>query len=144
MTASGGQVMQTEQPVAPNRNSGQVYKIGDFGPAGGHLEAAPAETEFIVQWGAYQQTVDGTGTDVGSSKRNTQIIVDRLKQLRETGRTAQLCDMLSLDEFSNNMYWSSTQHNNDSTVCVQRFRDGYQDYDSAKNYTRCVRAVRTF
>jgi hypothetical protein len=79
--AAGGQVVQAGRPGG----SGKEYKIGDFGPAGGHifydkgvfsngwryLEAAPAETEFTAQWGASGRDVAGTGTLVGSGKRNT-------------------------------------------------------------------------
>jgi hypothetical protein len=66
----------------------KTYKIGETGPAGGiifydkgrvadgwrYLEAAPANTEFTVVWGP-DKVVAGTGTGVGSGKRNTQLIV---------------------------------------------------------------------
>jgi len=85
--------------------TGRTYKIGDTGPAGGlifydrgfisngwrYLEAAPAGTDFIAQWGAYERDVSGTGTAVGSGKRNTELIVNRLKQLGENNRAAQIC-----------------------------------------------------
>lgn len=91
-----------------------VYKIGTFGPAGGivfydkgvfsngwrYLEAAPFETEFKAQWGASNQDVPGTSTGLGFGKRNTELIVERLRQLGETGRAAQLCASLNFDGFN--------------------------------------------
>ena len=92
----------------------KVYKVGDFGPAKGivfydkgvisngwrFLEAAPAETEFTAQWGAYQQDVAGTNTGIGFGKRNTELIINRLKQLGESGRAAQLCASLNFEGFN--------------------------------------------
>ena len=91
------------------------YKIGDLGPASGiifydkgtfsdgwrYLEAAPVETEFTnIQWGALGKDIHGTGTSIGSGKRNTQIIVEQLKQFRESGRAAQVCANMKLKGFS--------------------------------------------
>jgi hypothetical protein len=90
-----------------------AYKVGDFGPAGGivfydkgtfsngwrYLEAAPVETEVTAQWGAYGKDVAGTGTAVGSGKRNTQLIVDQLRALGENGMAAQLCASLDFDGY---------------------------------------------
>jgi len=175
-TIGGGSGVRPSTPAAANR----TYKVGDTGPAGGiifydrgfsadgwrYLEAAP--TDFTTQWGAYGQDVAGTDTVVGSGKRNTQLIVDRLKQLGESNRAAQICSIMdvngykdwflpSKDEldlmyknlkqkglggFSNNFYWSSSQYYNNYAWC-QRFSDGDQDVDS-KDYTLSVRAVRAF
>jgi len=174
MTSEGGRITQTE--------SGKIYKVGDFGPAGGYvfydkgvfsngwqyLEEAPAEAEFVAQWGAYQQNVAGTNTGVGFGKRNTEIIVERLRQLEESGRAAQVCVSLDfngykdwflpskdeldlmyknlkqkgLGRFTNNWYWSSSQGANDSSW-FQDFSDGNQ-HDNGKNLTNSVRAVRAF
>jgi TolB-like protein len=92
----------------------KIYKVGDTGPAGGiifydrgfiangwrYLEAAPATTEFTAEWGADQQDVHGTETAVGSGKRNTQIIVERLKQYGENERAAQICDSMDINGFT--------------------------------------------
>jgi len=174
MTSEGDRVKQTD--------SGKIYKVGDFGPAGGYvfydkgifsngwryLEAAPAETEFPAQWGAYGKDVAGTSTSLGSGKRNTEIIVERLQLLGESGRAAQVCASLNFDRykdwflpskdeldlmyknlkqkglggFGSSWYWSSSQTNNRG-AWVQRFSDGVQSYD-AKNVTYSVRAVRAF
>jgi hypothetical protein len=174
MGASGEKVVQAEQ--------GGNYQIGDFGPAGGivfydkgvfsagwqYLEASPPETEFTVQWGAYEKNVMGTGQAVGSGKKNTQILVERLRQLGEGGRAAQMCDELDFDGFTdwflpgkdeldlmyknlkgrglgnfrNDWYWSSSQGNSDR-AWEQHFGAGRQ-VSGNKYDTRCVRAVRAF
>jgi TolB-like protein len=160
----------------------KTYQIGDRGPAGGwvfydkgfvsegwrYLEAAPTETEFKAEWGAYGRDVSGTVSAVGTGKRNTELIVAYLRGIRESGKAAQLCDKLTVDgyddwflpskdeldlmyrnlkrkglgEFQNSWYWSSSQHNpNDSWE--QNFGGGSQ-YDLVKNLTYSVRCVRAF
>jgi hypothetical protein len=161
-----------------------AYKTGDRGPAGGwifydqgvsangwrYLEAAPSETEFTAEWGAEKKDVPGTATAIGTGKRNTQLIVDYLRNSRERGRAAQLCDSLvtgsfndwylpSKDElnlmymnlgwrglggFSGGVYWSSSQVSNDRSW-LQSF-NGFRDnqFPIRKNSTRSVRAVRAF
>jgi TolB-like protein len=159
-----------------------VYKVGGKGQAGGivfydkgvfsngwrYLEAAPAETEFKAQWGAYGKTVGGTGTGVGSGKENTRLIIQRLRQLGETGKAVQSCAGLDfggcndwflpsqaeldliyknlklkgLGGFSGNGYWSSSEGYG-SYSCLQRFSDGHQS-EHLKDDTISVRAVRAF
>jgi hypothetical protein len=94
---------------AQSGGSGQVYKVGDFGPAGGivfydkgefsngwrYLEAAPPEKEFTAQWGTKGKDVSGTRQAVGSGKQNTQLIVKFLEETGESGRAAQLCASLN-------------------------------------------------
>ena len=166
----------------------RYYSIGDTGPGGGiifydkgddqygwrYLEAAPLSSEFIADWGAWTgnhehmewHDVPGTFTSIGTGKRNTVIIIDRLKELGQTHRAAQLCNELNInvcsdwflpskDElnkmyeqksiiggFTNDFYWSSSQ----STILytwIQDFTNGYQDtYDKSGRYR--VRAVRAF
>ncbi|GHV80550.1 hypothetical protein AGMMS49944_23410 [Spirochaetia bacterium] len=181
--ASGDKV-QSGNNAARSGGGGQVYKIGDFGPAGGivfydkgvfsagwrYLEAAPAETEWSgVQWGAYVKDVSGTSLAIGSGKRNTQVIVDRLRQLNETGRAAQLCTTLDFDGFKdwflpswdelnlmytnlkakglggfqNAWYWSSSEINT-NIAWLQIFSDGLKTSIYGKDITIFVRAVRAF
>jgi TolB-like protein len=161
---------------------GKVYQIGDFGPAGGwifydkgrvtsgwrYLEAAPTETEFMAQWGAYQKNVEGTSTSIGTGKRNTEIIVNYLRSIGESGKAAQLCDSLvaegfddwflpskdeldllyknlkakGIGELNGSWYWSSSQYNAYNSW-YQDFSDGDQ-YATNKGLTYCVRAVRAF
>jgi len=158
------------------------YSIGDKGPAGGivfydkgsfsngwrYLEAAPVETEFLAEWGLYKRDVPGTGTAVGNGKRNTQLIVEQLRQRRETGRAAQLCANLNFDGykdwflpskdeldlmyrnlkqrglggFGSGRYWSSTHFTRDSAR-VQLFYTGEQTY-GYKTDKVSVRAIRQF
>jgi TolB-like protein len=158
------------------------YKIGDFGPAGGfifydkgvltngwrYLEAAPPETQFTAQWGAFGKDVNGTSQAVGGGKRNTQIIVDYLKGIGERGKAAQLCIALEfegfkdwflpskeeldlmytnlkekgLGGFTSQFYWSSSQIDG-NCAWIQYFGNGTQG-DSNKGSTYCVRAVRAF
>jgi len=101
------------------------YKIGDRGPAGGfifydkgnsedgwrYLEAAPANSEFNADWGAWTGNpgtwtdmvfydVPGTETGIGTGKRNTTLIIAKLNELGQTGRAAQKCVGLTLNGFS--------------------------------------------
>jgi len=159
-----------------------AISVGSPGPAGGiifydkgfvsdgwrYLEAAPASAEFTAQWGAYERDVPGTNTAIGSGKRNTEIIVERLRALGESGKAAQMCANLnfggykdwflpSKDEldlmyknlkqkglggFGSVSYWSSSQSGN-LTAWYQSFSDGDQPY-YYKYDTYSVRAVRAF
>jgi hypothetical protein len=178
---TGGATPAQTNPTV-NSTPAQTYKIGDTGPAGGivfydkgsfsdgwrYLEAAPAGSEFIAPWGAYQKDVANTMTAVGFGKQNTQIIVDRLRSLGETNRAAQICAALvingykdwflpSKDElnlmytnlkqkelggFNDSWYWSSTQSNSDYAY-GHRFNGGSQSANF-KYDVDSVRAVRAF
>jgi TolB-like protein len=162
------------------------YDKGVFSNGWRYLEAAPAETEFTAEWGRLEEiyegsgrnrrlvdyrgvVVSGTGTVVGSGKRNTELIVESLRSAGETGRAAQLCASLNFDGHrdwflpskdeldlmyknlkqrglggfsNNNWYWSSSQYN-DYHAWNQRFSDGLQNA-SLKNGTSTVRAIRAF
>jgi hypothetical protein len=153
------------------------------GPAGGwifydkgayfngwrYLEAAPVETEFTAPWGAYGKEVSGTTAMVGTGKRNTQVIVEYLRSIGESGRAAQLCDSVVMDgyddwflpsedelnlmyqnlkqkglgDFSNTWYWSSSQYDIYRSL-VQDFGDGRQSCYGDKRGTWSVRCVRAF
>jgi TolB-like protein len=162
------------------------YAIGDRGPAGGHifydkgvfsngwryLEAASVETEFTAQWGAFQRSVsgNGTGTAIGTGKQNTQLIVQYLRRISESGRAAQRCDSLVMDSYddwflpskdelnlmyqnlkrrglgefsSDSFYWSSSEYNINDAAWYQYFSDGSQN-PNYKSETYSVRAVRAF
>jgi TolB-like protein len=164
-------------------SAGKTYKIGDIGPAGGivfydkgvfsggwrYLEAAPVETEFTAPWSAHEEYVQSISTAVGSGKRNTELIVERLRQLGEDGSAAQVCVSLNFDGykdwflpskdeldlmyknlkrkrlggFSNINYWSSSQANVIIYAWYQYFGSGNQ-IDYRKANTLSVRAVRAF
>jgi len=167
-----------------NRNTSteKIYKIGDIGPAGGivfydkgfisdgwrYLEAAQASSEFSAQWGNWKVAAK-TSTAVGSGKRNTEIIVERLRQLGENGKAAQMCVNLNFDGnkdwflpskdeldlmyknlkqkelggFSNNWYWSSSQSDLVYSAWIQGFSNGNQG-NLYKDDTGIVRAIRAF
>jgi len=170
----------------------ETYKIGDYGPAGGivfydkgnysggwrYLEAAPAETEFRAEWGPVSnawgfiigKNVEGTKTQVGSGKHNTELILKKFRQLKVTGYAAQLCADLDfygfkdwflpsnyeldlmycnlrqdgLGGFSNGSYWSSSEdslyYNN---ADARSFNDGTL-FMIGKSNTCSVRAIRAF
>jgi hypothetical protein len=160
------------------------YKIGDTGPAGGivfydkgvfeawrYLEAAPRDFTD-AQWGAYGTDIKGTKTEIGSGKENTRLIADRLKQLGETGRAAQLCAAYNLGgytdwflpsqgelnlmyrnlkqkglgDFQNAWYWSSSQ-SGARYAWLQFFYNGDQgdlQGDLYKDMKNSVRPIRAF
>ena len=162
-----------------------AYKIGDTGPAGGlifydkgnnsggwrYLEAAPEEAEFQAVWCVNATIVENTQQTIGSGKRNTQLIVEKLKQTSgEWDTAAQQADDLvfngfddwflpsqaeldqmygnlkrrNLGDFKNEHYWSSTQIIGRSQIAYgQNFRDGQTSSDSyvSKNYVRPIRQV---
>ncbi|MDR3302599.1 MAG: DUF1566 domain-containing protein, partial [Spirochaetaceae bacterium] len=113
--------------------------------------------------------VSGTGTAVGTGKRNTQIIVAFCRNIGELDRAAELCDALEvngyddwflpskdelnlmytnlkqkgLGEFSNSWYWSSSQGSTYGSW-YQDFSNGSQYVSLGKHNTYSVRAVRAF
>ncbi|GHU46722.1 hypothetical protein FACS1894200_00860 [Spirochaetia bacterium] len=161
-----------------------IYKVGDVGPAHGiiffdkgnfsngwrYLEAAPVEAEFEATWGAYGKTVSGTGTTVGSGKRNTQVIVEQLDKLGESGNAAQMCASLSFDnyndwflpsrdeldllynnlkakglgDFEDSVYFSSSQYSSGKTAWVKVFKDGSQGNQYDGDHSFRVRPIRAF
>ena len=159
----------------------EQYRIGDTGPAGGivfydkgfisdgwrYLEAAPTGTEFDADWGGYETNVAGTGTSVGSGRRNTRLIV---AAFGATESAARLCANLnvngykdwflpSIDELDlmyknlkqkglgglkDGFYWSSSQDAGNYYLALTRlFSDGKQ-YIGYKDYDNKVRAIRAF
>jgi len=143
------------------------YDRGFIADGWRYLEAAPVETEVTVaKWGTYKKNVPGTGAVIGSGKRNTQFIIDKLKQLNESGCAAQLCESLNFNGYKNwflpgkeeldlmyknlkqkglggfsiNWYWSSSQGDK-HYVGKQRFSDGREGYYGKGGYGS-VRAVR--
>jgi hypothetical protein len=121
-------------------------------------------------WGVYGKTVGGTGTAVGTGKRNTELIAAFLQRTGESNRAAQICDSLvfegyddcflpsndelnlmytnlkarGLGEFGTRVYWSSSEDDS-YNAWSQRFSDGNQDASGVKDDTIfSVRAVRAF
>jgi hypothetical protein len=162
-TVQAGGRQAASQPAAPATQPApapapvQTYNIGDTGPAGGiifydkkvfsngwrYMEAIPAEMEFTAQWGT-ENTIVKTETAVGTGKRNTQLIVEALKKLKQNDRAAELSMLMeyggykdwflpSMDEmglmfenlwendlgdFSDGWYWSSSEFDSHGGVCA--------------------------
>ncbi|MCL1930527.1 MAG: DUF1566 domain-containing protein [Treponema sp.] len=171
-------------PARPAAPSGKTYQIGDFGPAGGrvfydkgvfsngwrYLEVAPAETEFKAQWGYMGFFLGGTGTNIGSGKRNTQLIVERLNQRGESGKATQLCSNLNfdgfndwflpsideielvykniaqkgLDTFSKDAWYSTSSERDVSSFHDFYFVNGSKSGGNKDNNNKYVRAIRAF
>jgi len=180
-----GTIVQSTVVQGTVTKSNQTYKVGDTGPAGGiifydkgevsegwrYLEAAPANSEFTAEWGTYKNNVANTKPGGGYGKQNTRIIVDRLKELREFNKAAQLCAIMEINGykdwflpskeeldvmyknlkqkglggFSDVYYWSSSssEYGSDYNACSQNFESGYQG-SASKNSSLSVRAIRAF
>jgi len=117
------------------------------------------EAEFYAVWSVRLTSVDGTQESIGSGKRNTQLIVEKFKQISgEWDTAAQKANELvfnkfddwflpskgELDQMYGNLkrknlgdftrwYWSSSMSSSYSAYC-QDFTDGKMDTDST-NYT---------
>jgi hypothetical protein len=162
----------------------QTYSIGDTGPAGGtvfynkgipsdgwqYLEFAPQQYEFLAPWGQVGRDISGTRLEIGTGKRNTQLIAE---WPTEPAGAAQQCASLNINGFidwflpsreeltliyifyeqsgfvgfRNAEYWSSSQSTLNQ-AWLQRFSDGTRmnSHDSfpSKNYILYVRAIRQF
>jgi TolB-like protein len=101
---TGGTVVPAAQAPASQTlpSPDGPFNIGDTGPAGGfifydkgrhldgwrYMEAASQDLPVQVEWGPYQS--GRTSTALGTGKQNTQIIVNYLRQIGESGRAAEL------------------------------------------------------
>jgi hypothetical protein len=160
-----------------------TYRIGDKGPAGGYiffdkgnnfggwryLEAAPGDFVDRVEWGLMSVAVEGTASELGAGKQNTQHLVQLLDEYREMDRAAQYCVRLNYNGFNDwflpsiaelnlmyqnlysvigvgfraDWYWSSSQFGAYGAWGLN-FSDGAQYGNLAKTNTCFVRAIRTF
>jgi len=162
-----------------------LYTLRETGPAGGlifyvkeggysdgwmYLEVAPVSTEWwSIQWGSFGNDIGGTLTDIGAGQSNTTTIVTWLNSHSETGRAAQLCNELIVDDYNDwflpskdelnlmyeNLeaygigvfveggYWSSTEFTAVHLAWAQFFGGGNQA-TNFKNGALHVRAVRAF
>jgi hypothetical protein len=160
-------------------------KIGTKGPAGGtifyinpnaskdgwtYLEAAPVSSEWTsTQWGKRGTTIGGTSTDIGTGKKNTELIIAKLNASpSDKDSAAQLCNSLVLNGFSdwflpskdelNLMYtnlhkkglggfaksdYLSSSEDSSSDAWGQDFSYGIQ-ISNLKNISSRVRAIRAF
>ncbi|AEF80816.1 legionella vir region protein [Leadbettera azotonutricia ZAS-9] len=136
-----------------------------------YLEAAPADIPGVWQWGTERRDVNSTTNGIGNGKRNTQIIVELLKEARETMKATQVADayeyngfsdwfLPSKDElnqmyinlkvgglggFQSGSYWSSSENTSfglNPPFC-QKFSNGEQS-QAHKDTSLLVRPIRQF
>jgi hypothetical protein len=163
----------------------KLAQVGDTGQAGGlifydkgiysdgwrYLEVAPVSYEFSATWGEHGQVVSGTQTAIGTGKRNTELVVEKLSMLGTANPgAAQMSRALVINEYDDwflpskdelmeiyktisshsqasflddAYYWSSTQES--YMLCWgQHFGTGNQTYNLAPNMVLRVRAIRAF
>ena len=171
---------QSTAPAAPE--APRSYKVGDTGPAGGlifydkgnnsggwrYLEAAPVEAEFQAVWNVRDNLIGNTQPTIGGGRRNTQLIVEKLRQIPgEWDTAAQMVGDLefngfddwfipsrdeldqmygnlkrkNLGDFKNEVYWTSTEYR-EYSAHGQDFRDGRMSPDWHKKERRYVRPIR--
>lgn len=131
------------------------------------MEVAPASSEFNAKWGVWDHDVADPQESIGSGKRNTELIIEKLSQLGETGRAAQRCKELNINSYSDwflpsldelnlmfvnlhlkvrggfsNGYWSSSQGN--AYSAWGQFYSVGNGSPGAKYGRARVRAVRIF
>jgi uncharacterized repeat protein (TIGR02543 family) len=122
------------------------YVIGDIGPAGGlifydkgsvsdgwrMLEAAPKSTEFSsVYWGLYGIEVPGTQKGIGTGKENTRRILEVLEDRGETGKAAQLCDTLDVNNIDD---WFLPSINELDLIYTNLVINNLGDFDEQARY----------
>jgi hypothetical protein len=95
--------------------TGQIYNIGDRGPAGGiifydkgnsllgwrYMEAAPVDLPN-AQWGLLGTNVNVTtgSSSMGIGKQNTEHLIEALNRTGERRRAAQLCREYTLNDYN--------------------------------------------
>lgn len=147
--------------VGQNFGGGIIFYIDSSGQHG--LIAAPSDQSTSAKWGCSGIKISGIATGIGSGKANTKSIV---KECKEAGIPARICDDLVLNGFSdwflpskdelnlmyrhrkviggfaNSPYWSSSQFNPFYAWLVY-FLNGYEVYTDIF-YAYHVRAIRAF
>jgi len=160
------------------------FNVGDIGPAGGiifyvnnqksdgwtYLEVAPAEYEFSAPWGLYGTAVPESGTDVGSGKKNTDIMVS-LTRVEGRDSAAYKCRQLEINgfndwflpskdelsliyttlysegigSFKDDWYWSSSVWNEDDDLeWNSKYYSWVHDFSNGKQITYASDGSRTF
>ena len=129
-----------------NNSSSRIYRIGDFGPAGGlifydkgvfsngwrYIEVAPQETEFILvrRWD-WKNNLEGTRNDIGFGKNNTQLMVEYLNKLGESSHFAQLCNNLNFDGFND---WVLPSKDELNLIYINLKQKNLGNFDSESYY----------
>ena len=159
-----------------------TVNLAKIGPAGGfvfydkgydddvwrYLEAAPADSDFLAQWGTYGRNVSGTQEGIGMGMRNTELVLAANIQMSETGMAAQTTMTMNIagytgwhlpskDElnlmheilhkngfggFQNSRYWSSTQYGSFLAWGIM-FQSGIHTTVNKNTFAR-IRVVRAY
>jgi uncharacterized repeat protein (TIGR02543 family) len=191
---STGVVTITAPPAVIDGEKFPKYFLGDTGPGGGkifyysaegftfyasatdavgtkcyYLEAAPADMASTLRWAettsaAYNNSVSGTGTEIGTGRKNTALIL----AVDANAPAAKACNdsttgsktdwfLPSKEELNQlyvnrnlignmgttNTYWSSSQSSTIQAAWYQLFSNGNQD-EAIKGGANSVRAIRAF
>jgi len=95
---SGTGEVKVQDPLTFASGVGLVFfDKGEFSNGWRYLEAAPASSEFVAQWGLNGKACPGTSGDIGAGKANTAAIIKALNANGETQKAAQLCAALSIN-----------------------------------------------
>ena len=135
-TLSDLTVHSTVSGYTANVNRKLIYNKASVSDGWRYLMVAPAYTEFETDWNTAinqcnEMNIDDLTGWVLPDKEQLNILY---QQFHHKG----------LGGFKNEWYWSSSQYSgNGSNAWVQSFDNGNQD-GNVKDYTRMVRAVRTY
>jgi len=158
--------------IGENYGGGIIFYIDDTGKHGLVAALNDQTSSENISWGCEGTNISGTGTAVGTGQANTTAIVTGCPT---AGIAARLCDQLELNgyndwflpskdelnliyqnlhnqglgDFSNFLYWSSSQIDEDH-VWAQNFWDDSPFFEAGGQYSvgkvgdMCARAVRIF
>jgi len=88
-------------PITKGPAGGFVfYDKGEYTNGWRYLEAAPRNSDFAAEWGLSRFDFPETSTRLGDGKENTALIIKYLKENDETGKAAQLCAALDINDYT--------------------------------------------
>ena len=76
------------------------YDKGYFSDGWQYLEVIHENFEFSAHWSDTFDDIPGTKIEIGSGKKNTDIIADSLTSLGQVGTAAQLCKELNVNGYN--------------------------------------------
>ena len=167
--------------LTQSSQSSESYKRGDRGPSGGYvyydkgsysdgwryLEVAPQTFEAVVPRGKYVEKAPGARQDIGSGKKNTELIL-QMNQDEQIIKAARICANLefnlfrdwflpshgelrslssiplpdfggpNLCGFTNGYYWSSS--GSEDSVMFSKPGERMPDRNQPNYYVRAIRA----
>ena len=167
------EVTKTEWAIGENCPAGGIvfYDKGDDSDSWRYLSVSPVTNEFTAMYSEDWYGLGYIEDEIGTGKRNTEIIVEHFNQTEEQNTAAQLCVALNiggfsdwflpsinelnqmfinlyekgLGDFSEEAYWSSSQDNWKYSKMQYFAKDGRDKYaGNLKNTPAKVRAIRAF